>query len=162
VANNYYAYSTHISRQFACRSLLDKAAGYGVEGHAIDGTELSSCLKGVGEAVARARNGGGPQLVVARLLRLCGHGEHDDANYIDPNLRQSAAGRDCLKVAQEQLLERGWANPQSLEEWRTEAIQTVEQAVATVQREPPPDPFKEDWRALSASNLVEAYHENPT
>jgi hypothetical protein len=33
--------------------------------------------------------GEGPQLVVARLLRLCGHGEHDDAPYIDPKLKQS-------------------------------------------------------------------------
>ena len=31
VANNQYAYSTPTSRQFACRDLADKAAGYGVE-----------------------------------------------------------------------------------------------------------------------------------
>src|SRR5437879_13485943 len=39
VANNQYAYSTPNERQFACRSLLDKAAGYGIEGHSLDGTE---------------------------------------------------------------------------------------------------------------------------
>src|SRR6185295_12981838 len=33
LANNQYAYSTPSSRQFACRSLLDKAAGYGVKSH---------------------------------------------------------------------------------------------------------------------------------
>src|SRR5438067_9616448 len=32
VGNNQYAYSTPTELQFACRSLLDKAAGYGVEG----------------------------------------------------------------------------------------------------------------------------------
>src|SRR5262245_11663932 len=32
VADNQYAYSTPTSRQFACRSLLDRADGYGVEG----------------------------------------------------------------------------------------------------------------------------------
>src|SRR5258705_8258802 len=74
VANNQYAYSTPTSRQFACRSLLDKAVGYGVESHGVDGTELSACLKVVGHAVNRAREGCGPQLVVGRLLRLCGHG----------------------------------------------------------------------------------------
>src|SRR5205809_3662740 len=31
VADNQYAYSTPTSRQFACRSLVDKAMGYGVE-----------------------------------------------------------------------------------------------------------------------------------
>src|SRR6266702_6940126 len=45
VANNQYAYSTPISRQFACRHLVDKAIGYGVEGHTVDGTDLSACLR---------------------------------------------------------------------------------------------------------------------
>ncbi|PYK97539.1 MAG: pyruvate dehydrogenase, partial [Verrucomicrobia bacterium] len=109
VANNEYAYSTPTSRQFACRNLVDKAIGYGVGGHSVDGTDLAACLKGVSEAVQLAREGRGPQLIVARLLRLCGHGEHDDAGYVDPRLKQSALGRDCLKVAEAQLLQRGWA-----------------------------------------------------
>src|SRR5262249_2208032 len=71
VADNHYAYSTPTSRQFACRNLADKAIGYGVEDHTVDGTDLSACLKVVGEAIRRAREGRGPQLVVARLLRLC-------------------------------------------------------------------------------------------
>ena len=58
----------------------------------MDGTDLSACLKVVGDAVSQARAGRGPQLVVARLLRLCGHGEHDDAGYIDPKLKQSPSG----------------------------------------------------------------------
>src|SRR5580765_788758 len=103
IANNQYAYSTPTSRQFACRSLLDKAVGYGVESHGVDGTELRACLKVVGHAVNRAREGCGPQLVVGRLLRLCGHGEHDDASYIDPALKESPLGRDCLKVAADYL-----------------------------------------------------------
>src|SRR6266567_3174038 len=71
VANNQYAYSTPAHLQFACRSLLDKAAGYGIEGHAVDGTDLSACLEVTRDAVSRARAGAGPQLVVAELLRLC-------------------------------------------------------------------------------------------
>ena len=156
VANNHYAYSTPLSRQFACRNLVDKAIGYGVEGHSTDGTDLAACLKVVGEAVTRARNGCGPQLVVARLLRLCGHGEHDDSSYVDPKLKQSAIGRDCLKVAEEQLLQKRWADASAVEAWRSEAARIVEEAVATVQREPAPDPYQEEWRALSSVHLLEA------
>src|ERR1039458_5129644 len=87
IADNHYAYSTPTERQFACRSLLDRAVGYGIEGQPVDGTELSACLNVVGEAVSRARAGRGPQMVVARLLRLCGHGEHDDASYIEDRKR---------------------------------------------------------------------------
>jgi len=156
VADNQYAYSTPTSRQFACRSLADKAMGYGVESHTVDGTDLSSCLKVVNDAVALAREGRGPQLVVAGLLRLCGHGEHDDAGYVDPKLKQSPIGRDCLKVAEEHLLRQGWADARALELWRSEASQTVEEAVAAVQREPTPDPYQEEWRALSSTRLMEA------
>jgi TPP-dependent pyruvate/acetoin dehydrogenase alpha subunit len=155
VANNHYAYSTPNSRQFACSSLVDRAAGYGVEGRAVDGTDLEACLKVVGEAVETARTGGGPQLVVATLLRLCGHGEHDDASYVDPLLKNSPVGRDCLKVAEEQVRRRQWANVETVAAWRSEAAHKVEEAVAQVQREPGPDPFRENWCALSSQHLVE-------
>ena len=157
IANNHYAYSTPTERQFACRSLLDKAVGYGLDGHAVDGTDLSACLKVVGDAVSRARAGHGPQMVVAELLRLCGHGEHDDAGYIDPRLKQSPVGRDCLKVAEGYLLEHHWANAQALAEWRNEEAQKVEESVAKVQREPGPDPYKEDWSALASKHLSEGH-----
>jgi pyruvate dehydrogenase E1 component alpha subunit/2-oxoisovalerate dehydrogenase E1 component alpha subunit len=155
VANNQYAYSTPTERQFACRSLLDKAVGYGLEGHSVDGTDLSACLEVVGGAVSQARAGRGPQMVVAQLLRLCGHGEHDDAGYIDPKLKQSPLGRDCLKVAEGHLLEQNWADAQALAEWRNETVHKVEESVAKVQREPGPDPYKEDWSALASKHLSE-------
>jgi acetoin:2,6-dichlorophenolindophenol oxidoreductase subunit alpha len=158
VANNQYAYSTPTERQFACKSLQEKAAGYGIEGHSVDGTDLGACLKTVGEAVSRARAGGGPQMVVAQLLRLCGHGEHDDSSYINPSLRQSPVGRDCLKVAEGWLLDNHWADAQTLAAWRNEAAQKVEESVAQVQREPGPDPYKEDWCALASKHLSEGDH----
>lgn len=156
IADNQYAYSTPTSRQFACQSLVDKAVGYGVQAHEADGVELSDCLRVVTEAVQNARNGGGPQMVVAKLLRLCGHGEHDDACYVDTKLKQSPIGRDCLKVAEDFLLRRQLADSASIAVWRSETIHEVEQAVATVQREAAPDPFSHDWSALSTQRLLEA------
>jgi len=159
VANNHYAYSTPTSRQFACRALADKAAGYGVQAHSVDGTDLDACLRVLGTAVKQARTDQGPQLVIARLLRLCGHGEHDDAHYVEARLKQSPIGRDCLKVAEEQLLQKGWADAATLEAWRNDALHKVEEAIARVQREPAPDPYKEDWYALSSKHLNEGHLE---
>src|SRR5471032_2710531 len=138
VADNQYAYSTPTSLQFACENLAEKAAGYGIESYSVDGTDLSACLKTVGEAVSRARSGNGPQLVVAKLLRLCGHGEHDDSSYIDPKLKNSPLGRDCLKVAEEFLLRQKWTDPATLATWRNEIVNEIEEAVAQVRREPAP------------------------
>jgi pyruvate dehydrogenase E1 component alpha subunit/2-oxoisovalerate dehydrogenase E1 component alpha subunit len=157
IANNHYAYSTPNERQFACRSILDKAVGYGLAGKLIDGTDLEACLDAVHEAVSKAREGGGPQIIVAELLRLCGHGEHDDANYVDPQLKASPVGRDCLRVAEKHLLDQGWADAGTLAEWRNETLHQVEEAVAKVQREPAPDPYKEDWCALASKHLSEGH-----
>jgi pyruvate dehydrogenase E1 component alpha subunit/2-oxoisovalerate dehydrogenase E1 component alpha subunit len=161
VANNQYAYSTPNSRQFACRHLLDKASGYGVQGHTVDGTDLAACLKVLERAVQKARSGQGPQFVVAQLLRLCGHGEHDDAGYIDAKFKQSPLGRDCLKVAEEYILQKKWADGKLVDAWRAEAVQQVEDAIATVQREPTPDPYQENWCSLASTHLSDAHAEPP-
>lgn len=159
VANNQFAYSTPTSRQFACEDLTDRALGYGIEGHAVDGTNLNDCLVVVGAAVEKARAGNGPQLIVANLLRLCGHGEHDDCSYIDPKMKTSPLGRDCLKNAEAALLQQNWADARTVEGWRKEFQQQVDEAVAIVQREPAPDGYKENWQPLASKHLVEVYPE---
>jgi len=157
VANNQYAYSTSNDRQFACGDLADKAAGYGVEPHSVTGNDLVACLEVMGAAVARARAGHGPQLVIANLLRLCGHGEHDDAGYIAPELKNSPLGRDCMKLAEDFLFREKITDAAQLAVWRGEAVREIEEAVAQAQREPAPDPFAENWTALATENLAEGH-----
>ena len=111
----------------------------------------------VGTAVGRARAGHGPQMIVATLLRLCGHGEHDDASYIDPKLKSSPIGRDCLKAAEDHLLGLKWTDAAALATLRGEIVREIEEAVAQVQREPTPDPFTQDWRAISTEHLNEGH-----
>jgi TPP-dependent pyruvate/acetoin dehydrogenase alpha subunit len=160
IANNQYAYSTPTSHQFACRDLADRAAGYGVEAQSVDGTDLAACLEIVDAAAGRARAGHGPQMIVANLLRLCGHGEHDPADYVDPKLKNSPLGRDCLKVAEEFLLRQNWTDSALLASMRNEAVHEVETAFAQVQREPTPDPFEQDWSAISSRHLSETHQES--
>jgi pyruvate dehydrogenase E1 component alpha subunit/2-oxoisovalerate dehydrogenase E1 component alpha subunit len=158
VTDNQYAYSTPTARQFACRSLVDRAAGYGIEGSVIErGNDLAACLDVIGNAARRAREGHGPQLVVASILRLGGHGEHDDAHYVTDALKRSEVGGDCLKLTEETIVEEGLATADDLELWRANAALQVEEAVAAVQREPAPDPDAEDWCALASRHLGDGY-----
>jgi len=159
IADNQYAYSTPNQLQFACASLLDKAVGYGIEAHSVDGTDLGACLEVVGDAVNKARASQRPQIVVATLLRLCGHGEHDDANYVDPAVKSSPVGRDCLKVAEAFLTKNGWADAAKLAEWRNATVQKVEEAVAQVPREPGPDAYREEWCALASKHLSDRFEQ---
>jgi len=159
IANNQYAYSTPSGRQFACKDLMDKAVGYGVASHRVDGTDLSECLRVLGQAVCAARQGGGPQMIVGNLLRLVGHGEHDDASYIDPALKAAPVGRDCLKVGENFAMEKGWATAEEIAEWRAEAKKDVDATAAKVQREASPDPAEEEWTALSDPRLIDYFIE---
>lgn len=155
VANNQYAYSTPNNRQFACANLVDRAKGYGVEGYEVDGKDLLACLQVFQHAISRARAGHGPQMVVGSLLRLGGHGEHDDASYIPDTVKHSEHGRDCLQLAEECAVERGWATRSDLASLRENSQKEVDRALAQTSREPTPDPYKESWRALATSALVD-------
>lgn len=153
VANNRYAYSTPNDRQFACADLASRAAGYGIDSHSIDATDLTTCLLALETAAAQARQGRGPQLVVGSLLRLVGHGEHDDASYVDPALKKGAA--DCLLISEQRIVSEGWATAAEVKSWRAETVARIEETVATVMREPTPDPSDEQWTALSTARLRE-------
>jgi len=157
VANNQYAYSTPNSRQFACRDLVDKAVGYGVAGHKVDATDLEQCLLTLRKAVRAARKGEGPQLVVGDLLRLVGHGEHDDAGYVDPALKTSPLGRDCLLLAEEKIIANQWAARPETSAWRHEAEEEVNSTLDIVRLEPGPSPEEDDWMAYSKSEFAEHY-----
>ena len=149
VANNQFAYSTPNHRQFACSDLVERARGYGFTGHSVDGTDLLACAEVIGGAVRKAREGEGPQMVVAHLLRLSGHGEHDDGSYVPDSAKGGHYGRDCIEVAMRQLAEGSHATVDEMMAWQEEAAEEVQKAVAQAQQEPVPDPYREDWTALS-------------
>ena len=155
VADNQFAYSTSTDRQFACKDLVDRAIGYGIEGHSIDGTDLSVCLETFEKAVSRAREGHGPQMVVGHLLRLCGHGEHDDASYISDERKKQVYGGDCLNIARQHLLDSELADIKQIDQWTDDIVNQVEDATSTAQRESGPDPYQETWQSLSTTRLAE-------
>jgi TPP-dependent pyruvate/acetoin dehydrogenase alpha subunit len=153
--NNHYAYSTSNEREFACHDLVERAIGYGFEGYSLDGTDLNACLDVIGSAVKRARAGRPPQLVVASILRLSGHGEHDDASYVTDEIKRQPFARDCLKLAEKKIVDLELADAETLQSWRDDAAAKVEEAITTAQQDPQPEGEKEDWSAISTRELLD-------
>ncbi len=147
VTNNQFAYSTPNIREFGEASLADRGRGYGFTVHETDGTDFMATLETFRTAVNNAREGRGPQWVLAKTLRMCGHGEHDDASYIPRELKEEYEKKDPVAVAERQLLEAGWLTPEETAALKKQYADEVQLAVATAQREPEPDPFREDWNA---------------
>ena len=82
VENNQTALSTPVREQSAVRVFADKAAGYGIPGITVDGTDPEAIAAAFAWAAERARAGGGPALIELVAMRMCGHAHHDDMLYL--------------------------------------------------------------------------------
>lgn len=97
VQNNEFAISVPLSRQTAAPSLAHKAIGYGMPGQRVDGNDVAAVLAVLGEAVDRARAGGGPSLVEAHTYRMQAHtNADDDTRYRERDEVQAWVARDPL------------------------------------------------------------------
>ncbi len=149
VTNNQFAYSTRNDEEFACASLLDRGAGYGMQTWECDGTDFLATLQTMHDAISTARREQKPQWVLANTLRQCGHGEHDDASYVPQQLKDAYAERDCLIIARQQLLDLGWITQQDIADTQAACNEDVRQGVAQAQKEPAPLVRDQDWSATS-------------
>lgn len=108
VQNNEFAISVPLSRQTAAPSLAHKAIGYGMPGQRVDGNDVAAVLAVLGEAVDRARSGGGPTLVEAHTYRMQAHtNADDDTRYRERAEVQSWVARDPLARLRTHLTETG-------------------------------------------------------
>jgi 2-oxoisovalerate dehydrogenase E1 component len=111
VQNNQTALSTPVVEQSAVRVFADKAAGYGVPGITIDGTDPDAIAAAFAWAAERARAGQGPALIELVCMRMCGHAHHDDMLYL---------GKDAAPSwSYPPLTSQGYANPELYEYWAT-------------------------------------------
>jgi 2-oxoisovalerate dehydrogenase E1 component len=97
IENNGYAYSTPVSEQFAAGTeLWRRAAAYGMEGFALDATDVEDCTRKLDAAISRVRETGRPVLIEAHTLRLRGHAAYDTGTYLKPGESDSFFARDPL------------------------------------------------------------------
>ncbi len=147
VSNNQYAYSTTNDKSFACEDLALRGPAFGLQSRSCNGNDADACLSTAQAAVAAARTGAGPQLIVVDVLRRCGHGEHDDGAYMSQELQENYP--DCITASLAAWLESGLIDA----EWETtqrSGIEThIQSIVEQVLAEPEPSPHTEEWTALS-------------
>jgi pyruvate dehydrogenase E1 component alpha subunit len=95
--NNQYMEYTPIAEVIpVARPAADRAAGYGLDAVVVDGNDVLAVREVLGEAVARARDGGGPALIEASTYRMCGHSCADPGAYRPAEEVADWATRDPL------------------------------------------------------------------
>jgi len=159
VQNNQTALSTSVSDQSAVRVFADKAAGYGVPGITLDGTDPEAIAAAFTWAADRARGGKGPTLIELVSMRMCGHAHHDDMLYLG---KEPPVSWDCAPVAEgayvnrEQyefwakrdpiagyaatLLEEGLMRPGDLDTFKRDAEAMVDKEARAIIDAPWPEP----------------------
>lgn len=138
--NNGYAISVPQRLQMPIASVADRAAGYGMRGVSVDGTDALAVLQGTRDAVARARRGEGPTLIEARVPRMTPHSSQDDDAYRDEAERRAALAADPLPRLRRELVERGVLTDQQAqaEADRIRALVIEDEQRALEQPEPEP------------------------
>ena len=159
VQNNQTALSTPLRDQSAVRVFADKAAGYGIPGITIDGTDADDVAAAFAWAVERARDGLGPSLLELVCMRMCGHAHHDDMLYLgkDPQPSWEYApladqgyadrasyefwsARDPIARYAERLEKEGIIEPGDLDRFKRDADALVEEQARLVVEAPWPRP----------------------
>ena len=102
IENNGYAESTSSKWSIACDDAADRASGFNMPGVVIDGHDFFAVHEAAGEAIKRAREGGGPSLLECKLNRYYGHFEGDAQTYRGPDeVKKLRESRDCLTMFRE-------------------------------------------------------------
>ncbi len=140
VENNQFAYSTPITHQFRCQHLVERAAGYGIQGVAADGNDVLALRDIVAGLVADIRPRPRPVLLVCETLRMRGHGEHDDASYVPAALRAAWEQRCPLLLLRQELIADGLATEAELEALDAAVQAEVSAACEQALGDPPPNP----------------------
>ncbi|TFD50452.1 pyruvate dehydrogenase (acetyl-transferring) E1 component subunit alpha [Cryobacterium sp. Hh11] len=131
VQNNQFAISVPLDKQMACRTIADKAIGYGMPGFYVDGNDVAAMFAVISAAVDRARSGGGPTLIEGLTYRIEAHTNSDDPTRYrktaDVDLWRS---RDPIERLEKYLIAQG-----ALSEEERASVAAAAEALAATTRE---------------------------
>ena len=96
IENNGYGLSTPLNEQYRCENLVDRARGYGIEGHIIDGNNILEVYNRISEIAKDMRENPRPVLIEFKTFRMRGHEEASGTKYVPMDLMESWGKKDPL------------------------------------------------------------------
>jgi 2-oxoisovalerate dehydrogenase E1 component len=104
IENNGYGLSTPTSEQYNCENLADRAAGYGMESHILDGNNILEVYGRISELAESMRQSPRPVLVEFKTFRMRGHEEASGTKYVPDELMEEWAKKDPVDNFREYLI----------------------------------------------------------
>ncbi len=120
IENNGYGLSTPTSEQYNCEHLADRAKGYGMESHIIDGNNILEVYTQIQEITKDIRKKPRPVLVEFKTFRMRGHEEASGTKYVPKELMEEWALKDPITNYKEYLLKEGVLSELTIEAMEAE------------------------------------------
>ncbi len=146
VENNGYAISVPAAKEIAIRDVADRAAGYGMPGVVVDGSDVLGCYGAAREAVERARRGDGGTFIEAKVHRLTAHSSDDQqTKYRPAEELEVERAQDALPRFRAQLRDAGVLTEEIEERLDAEIRVIVEEATTFAEAQPDPTTDTAAW-----------------
>lgn len=145
IENNGYGLSTPSNEQFRCKSFVDKAIGYGIEGIQVDGNNIIEVYTTVKELAHSIREKPRPLLLECITFRMRGHEEASGTKYVPKELMEQWAKKDPVENYEKFLLEQGVLTVEEVADIRKKIKNEIETGlrVAFAETYPEPDTDRE-------------------
>jgi TPP-dependent pyruvate/acetoin dehydrogenase alpha subunit len=141
VENNGYAESTSSNYHQSGIDVAKRADGFGLPGITVDGFDFFAVHETAGEAIARARDGGGPTLIECKVNRYFGHFEGDQQTYrADGEVEDLRRNRDCLLAFARRVTEAGLVEEGELSGIDDDVKALIDDSVREAKAAPDPSP----------------------
>ena len=140
VEDNGYAEATSSKYSIGAESNAERARGFGLPAVRVDGHDFFAVYEAAGEAVERARSGGGPTLLDCQVNRYFGHFEGDAQTYRGHEEAQKVQeNQDCLVRFAQRVTQAGDISQAELDEIDHETGDLIKDATAAAKAAPQPD-----------------------
>jgi TPP-dependent pyruvate/acetoin dehydrogenase alpha subunit len=140
--NNRYCITQRDTDAVKAPSIASRAAGYGLPGIVVDGSDPLAVQAAVEEAVARGRRGGGATFIEAQCERLTGHLIHDTQGYRSKDELDAAWQRCPIRLFGERLETAGVLSADELRQIREQIDSEIAAAVDFARAQPFPAPHE--------------------
>jgi len=143
IENNGYAEATAQAFSSKGIDIAKRADGFSMPGVVVDGHDFFAVYEAAGEAIRRAREGGGPSLIECKVNRYYGHFEGDAQTYRGENeVENIRKEKDCLMLFRQRVTSAGLIEEAELDKIDEEVATLIEDSVKKAKEAPEPSPDK--------------------
>ena len=138
--NGYGEYTAQANHQ-AIVDVADRASGYGMPGVVVDGMDVMAVYEAAGEAIARARNGGGPTLVECKTYRYYDHVgiRGMGMSYRTDEEVEAWKKRDAIESFEQRLQQLGVMSQKQIQAVHDKVLADIDEAIEYANESPYPD-----------------------